>query len=104
MRRYLFLLAWVEGSDSSADEPTGIHDQDDLLPEYKKGNEHVFAVEIRLPQISMNEFIDYEIAKRYGYAEAFFNNYTAHDSVSTLEEIDDTFVHPDKIKVITVKV
>jgi hypothetical protein len=90
-RTFLFLLAWAEGSDSAGGELTNINSQDDLLPEYQKGNEHIFALVIR----SAYE----EVAEKYGYAKAFHDNYTGEDSVSNLIEIFTTvanaaFVHP----------
>jgi hypothetical protein len=77
MTNYLFLIAWIHGSET-APEDTHVHDQDDLLPEYLKGNEEVFALLITAP----NE----EVAACIGYKEAFFQNYTAYDSLSFLEE------------------
>jgi hypothetical protein len=78
-KRYLFLLAWMEGSDSSNGDPTGVFSQDDLLKEFRNGNEYIFAVEVH----SHSE----DEAATIGYRDAFFENYTAYDSLSTVEEI-----------------
>lgn len=86
MKKFLFLLAWVEGSDS-ADEDTGVHQQSDLLPQYQAGNEHVFALVINVPN-SGNET---DIAATYGYAAAFHDNYTGYDTVSVCLENADEF-------------
>jgi hypothetical protein len=87
MKKYLFLLAWVEGSDSASGDATGVFDQKDLLPEYIKGNEYVFAVRIVAPNI--------DLAANFGYTEAFHENYTGYDTVSNIFEIDGKSV-PDK--------
>lgn len=88
MRKFLFLIGWVEGSDTAVDNDpingggkTGIHNQDDLLPQFKAGNENVLAVvfHILVPQVDAKE-----IATAFGYKEAFHHNYTAHDSTSIL--------------------
>jgi len=88
-RRFLFLLAWVAGSDSEADnlepgEHTRVKKQSDLREQFDKGNEHILALEIW----ASNE----NIAAALGYKEAFMDNYTAHDSVSSCEEILTTEV------------
>lgn len=92
MNRYLFLLAWVEGSDSASGEETKVHSQDDLYPQLMAGNEHIFAVEVRCSRE--------DIAAAYGYREAFFDNYTAHDSVSEVQELEDNWVSPETLKCI----
>lgn len=78
-KRYLFLVAWVEGSDTASGELTQVNDQSDLVPQFLTGNQHVMAVEVFAP----NE----EIAYAFGCKEAFDNNYTGHDSVSMVVEI-----------------
>jgi hypothetical protein len=78
-KRYLFLLAWVDGSDSSGGGETKVYESEDLYPQCFWGNEHVFVIEIWAPSD--------KIAWALGYQEAFFNNFTAHDSVSDLVEI-----------------
>jgi len=83
-KRFLFLLAWASGSDGEADnlepgEHTRVEKQSDLREQFDKGNENILALEIW----ASNE----EIAAAFGYKEAFMNNYTAHDSVSSCEEI-----------------
>jgi hypothetical protein len=78
-KRYLFLLAWVDGSDSSSGDETKVYESEDLYPQYAWGNDYVFAVEIWAPSD--------KIAWALGYQEAFFNNFTAQDSVSDLVEI-----------------
>lgn len=83
-KRFLFLLAWWSGSDGEADnlepgEHTRVCKQEDLLIQFKKKNENIFALDIWAPNA--------EIATALGCKEAFFENFTAHDSVSSLEEI-----------------
>lgn len=78
--RYLFLLAWCEGSDSASGEETKVHSQEDLIKQYWTNNPHVFAVEV----IANNE----HIASAFGYQKAFFEGYTANDSVSTIIHMD----------------
>lgn len=90
MKTFLFLLAWCEGSDS-CDDDTNVRSQSDLMPEYLKGNEAIFALEIKGD-------ITVETAQKWGYTEAFFNNYTAHDSVSECVEIPGGTIHPREIK------
>jgi hypothetical protein len=87
MKKYLFLLAWFDGSDGAGGDPTGVHKQGDLLPEYKRVNEHVFALRVEAP----NE----EIASAFGYARAFHENYTGHDTTSTCILIDGVEVPDD---------
>jgi len=81
MKKYLFLLAWVEGSDSASGDPTNVHQQKDLWTEYQRGSEYVFALVIQAP----NE----EVAEAVGYARAFHDNYTGYDTVSTLILLDE---------------
>ena len=80
MKKYLFLLAWMDGSDGAGGDPTSVEEQDDLLLEYENGSEYVFALRI--------EAINEEVASKYGYAAAFHENYTGHDTLSTCLEID----------------
>ena len=94
MKRYLFLLAWVEGSDSASGDYTNVHSQEDLHSEFMKGNEFIFAVDIHAP----ND----EIACAFGYAEAFYDNYTAADSTSTCLEVNETDTFPSHVKTINV--
>lgn len=86
MKRFLFLLAWAEGSDSAGGDATEVQSQQDLMPEFLKGNQHIFAVEIQVSTFEDDDDVS-EIASKYGYAEAFYNNYTAHDSVSVTTEL-----------------
>jgi hypothetical protein len=78
MKRYLFLLAWLEGSDSAGGDLTGINKTDDLYPQFVAGNDYILAVDIIAP----ND----EIAMAFGFWTAFRNNYTALDSCSDLIE------------------
>lgn len=97
MKRYLFLLSWVHGSESAENNgvTTYVHKQEDLLPEYGKNNEEVFALRIVAP----NE----DVACNFGYAEAFHENYTGYDTVSICVEIDGTIVgNLEETKLITV--
>lgn len=90
--RYLFLLAWINGSESCCG-PTNVDGSNDLLPEYLKGNEEIFALRVDAP----TEYL----AGRLGYAEAFHENYTGYDTVSTLVEIDGVEVTDnDELKLI----
>lgn len=81
--QYLFLTAWVEGSDSASGEMTGVNDQADLLVQYWLNNEHIFAVVIIANSI--------EVAEVYGRAQAWSSNYTAHDTVSNVVELADNY-------------
>lgn len=93
MNRYLFLLSWVEGSDSAGGESTGIHEPHDLLPQHLNGNKHVFAVEIQADSE--------EIATVYGRAAAWHDNYTAYDSVTDVVLLVANHEHKNPITVIT---
>lgn len=95
MHRFLFLLSWIDGSPSD-DEGTCISSQEELMPAYLEGNPFVFAVEIQVPMGGNEE----EIASKWGYTEAFHNNYTAEDSVSICESLSSDFQHPLPIKTI----
>lgn len=86
MNKYLFLLAWVSGSESGSGDDTRVHNQNDLLSEYVLGNEYIFALRIEAPNM--------EMASTYGYAEAFHDNYTGEDTTSNCFLIDGTNV-PD---------
>jgi len=84
MSKYLFLLAYAHGCDCSL--PTNVHDQKDLLQQFKLGNEYVFALGIELPD---NLQWSNSIAAACGYSEAFHAGYTAENTLSycfTLEE------------------
>jgi hypothetical protein len=94
MKTYLFLLAWVDGSEGASGDPTNVHGQDDLLPEYQKGSEYIFALYIRAP----NE----GVASNYGYARAFHENYTGYDTVSTCELVKWNIPNPCPIPFIVV--
>ena len=89
-KRFVFLLAWVSGSDSACGEDTKINSQDDLMKEFLNRNPNIFAVEI----YAENE----EIAYAFGCKEAFFDNFTAHDSVSICEEWDKSYDPPGHLK------
>ncbi len=88
--RYLFLLAWVDSSDGACSEETHIYESDDLYPQYTQGNDHIFAVEIWAPSD--------KIAWALGYQEAFFDNFTAQDTVSDLVEIGQDEELPFEVK------
>lgn len=83
MNTYLFLLAWVQDSDSM-DEDTNVYGPEDLFKEFENGNEQVFAVFVKAP----NE----DIANAFGLAGAFHENYTGMDSVSTCIEVSETYL------------
>lgn len=86
MGRYLFLLAWAEGSDSACGDKTRVHERLDLYPEFMKGNEFIFAVDIHAP--------NKDIATAFGFQAAFHENYTACDSASICIEIDESMKFP----------
>ena len=88
MHNYLFLIAWMENSDTAIDLPDelypfGVETQEDLLPEFKRGNKNVFAVLIKFVHHLAGADLG-EMASALGYKEAFFHNYTAHDSLSVV--------------------
>ena len=88
MRKFLFLIAWIDGSDADDVAGTGIHKQDDLLPGWLNHNENVngWELEAHEPNDAMNE----------GYSKCFFANFTAHDSVSAIYEwIVDKWQEPE---------
>jgi hypothetical protein len=90
MKRFLFLIGWIHGSDTA--EGMGVETKlrrySDLLPQFKKGNKNVFAVEVRAP----NE----DMACTIGYREAFFADYTSFDSVSNIIPLKDDYKYPAK--------
>lgn len=92
MKRYLFLLAWIDGSDSACGENTKVHCQEDLTEQFDNGNENVFAVDIHASNA--------DIASAYGYKMAFFNNYTAYDSLSVLVRVNKRLKLKQHVKVI----
>lgn len=82
--QYLFLLSWRQGSDSTAGENTNVHCQDDLLAQFLAKNDNIFALLI--------ENASEDVANAIGCQKAFFDNYTAYDSVSTIiSERDSAF-------------
>ena len=92
MKRYLFLLAWMHGSDSASDDPTNVYSQDDLRKQFDLGNEYIFAVDIHASSA--------DIAAAYGYKLAFFNNYMAYDSLSVLIRINKRLKLEPHIRVV----
>jgi hypothetical protein len=91
-KKFLFLIGWVSGSDSACGDITDINDQNDLIPEFRRGNEHVFAVVLIAPNDN--------IAAIGGYKESFFEGYTAHDTVSVVEALDPNEKTHHKIKIV----
>lgn len=77
--KYRFYIAWMSESDGACGEDTGINTQNDLIPEYNMGNGNVNMWEFDCE----NE----DMACLLGYKEAFFNNWTAHDSFTVVEEV-----------------
>lgn len=78
--RFLFLLAWMHGSEGAEDSgipdgKTKVHKQGDLLKQFKKDNDNVFAVEVFAP--------NQDIANAIGCREAFHENFTGYDTLST---------------------
>ena len=96
MNKYLFLLAWIQGSDMAAGEETKVHNQEDLLPQFEDGNEHIFA-------LAMFNCPNDEVATIIGRSEAFDNGFTAHNSLSTVIEIDKDHEAFDLCKTIDVQ-
>lgn len=89
MKSYLFLIAWVDGSESSGFEKTKVHKQEDLYKQFKKVNEHIFAVLIDVyypPDKIASEQVE-TLALNAGEAASFHSNYTAYDSTSDMIEI-----------------
>jgi hypothetical protein len=86
MKRFLWLTAWAHGSPSAEENgvETHVNGQKDLLPQFESGNEEIFSVEVRLA-----DYIDDPegTANMVGQSEAWGENYTAHDTVSTCVEI-----------------
>jgi hypothetical protein len=81
MKHYLFLLAWVDGSASAAGVKTKVKNTTDLRVQFDDDNENIFALVIN----AAND----DIASAFGYKEAFFENYYAHDSISVVHELTD---------------
>lgn len=79
MKKYIFIIGWFDGSDGACGEHTGVHSQDDLIPIHKgekEGQVDSYEVHGKTQDQAMNE----------GYKKAFFHNFTAHDSCSTIME------------------
>lgn len=84
-KRFLFLVAWVEGTESAAFMDAGdtnVHENEDLLTEYKDGNESVLAVEIFAP----NSDVAAAIGWRHAITEEA-GSYTLDDTLSDVIEI-----------------
>ena len=89
MKRYLFLAAWVEGSESSI-VSNGVHTQADLLPRFQAGETEMISLVIEAP----NE----TVAEAFAYRECWNANMTAHDSVSIIIELtNNDLITCDKI-------
>lgn len=80
LKKYRFMIAWIDGSNS-ADEPTGVFKPSDLEPEFEKGNPHVNSKVIRASNA--------HAAHKEGIIWAFFENFTARDTVSDVVEIEE---------------
>jgi hypothetical protein len=77
--RFLFLLAWMhgsEGAENNGTPETKVNKQEDLIKQFKKGNENVFAVEVFAPS--------QDIANAIGCREAFHDNFTGYDTLSII--------------------
>jgi hypothetical protein len=83
MKRYLFLAAWVEGSESSS-SLNGVHSQADLLPRFKAGEKDMISLVI---EGAPNE----KVAEAFAYRECWHDNMTAHQPIpwSPEEKEDD---------------
>lgn len=91
MRKFLFLISWVQDSESAraAGENTRIRKQSDLLLSFYNGSQYVFAVVISMPKLPEQFLIkDMDLALKAGYASAFFAGYTATDTLSDIFEVD----------------
>lgn len=67
MNRYLFLIAWFEGSDS-------LEAENDLLPRFEAGETEMFSVLVMAPSL--------HVATAYGCERAFHENFTGFNTVS----------------------
>lgn len=83
MKRYLFLAAWVDGSESSYSH-IGVSSPDDLLPCFEAGAGCDDGFIVLVIEGAPNE----KVALAYGRAECWNKNMTAHDSVSDMIELD----------------
>lgn len=86
MKHYLFLMAWIQGSESAFDVDTEVRKQEDLLIQLNKGNENIFAV-----HLTADAGISESLLMALGYKEAFFAGYTSQDTLSTWEETGPCF-------------
>jgi hypothetical protein len=78
-KTYLFLLAWASGSDINFGEDNDVNDESDLLPEFEKGNDAVFAFLITVPDLGKHSE---RVAFALGWGMALHEDYTMHDSIS----------------------
>lgn len=76
-----FLIAWISGSDSNCGEENGIRNQNDLIENADKGIVDIFKFDI--PK-NIEEY-----AWNIGSSYAFSANFTAHDSVSVVQKMDN---------------
>jgi hypothetical protein len=83
VRKYRFYIAWLQDSDGGCGDETNIFQSEDLIPEYNNGNGHVSCTEIEANTL--------EQAYDKGYRWAFFENFTAKDTVTVCEMVaEDT--------------
>ena len=80
MKKCKFLIGWFDGSDGACGDNTGIKTPDDLIRLHSEGSEHVSCFKYEAP-----EGFEWEV----GAAQAFKENFTAHDSVSRVLTADD---------------
>lgn len=88
IKNYLFLMAWIDGSESAL-EDNGVRQQEDLLVAFNAGNDNIFSL-----LITSEDYVPECMLDAMAYKEAFHANYTAHDSLSMMVEITD----PDFLK------
>jgi len=81
MKKFLFLLCWIDGSDSACGEATGVHNSEDLFPLFELGNDYIFNVIITAENAHVANFI--------GKGAAFDDGYTSPDTVSVVIEITE---------------
>ncbi len=89
MNKYLFMIAWIEDSDSAFDngnEYKKIRSPEDLFPQFEADNTAVFSVLVTAP----NEMV----AIAFGTHKALHSNYTGYDSVSDCVKLEPGYVMP----------
>jgi hypothetical protein len=96
MNQYLYLIAYVNGSEYVNEETTGVYEQADLLPQYLAGNTNVFAVKANIPfrNHSGQNDDDETLAVMYGESAAFRAGFSYEDTTSICMWVPFSFVYP----------